>query len=161
MRVEANKDAENAASPHPAANLPLPRRRRLRSVTRDGPEPVDVHVGARIRLRRTLMGLSQSELGKALGLTFQQVQKYERGANRVSASTLHRMAGILDVPVSFFFDDLPDDLKLPPPVGHDAPLYRRESLELLRSYHAIPDPIRKQVYELIKALKREDGNGCG
>ncbi|QDH17080.1 helix-turn-helix domain-containing protein [Swingsia samuiensis] len=70
--------------------------------------PVDVHVGNRIRLRRTLMGLSQEKLAEALGLTFQQVQKYERGANRVSASRLHDLSHILDVPVGFFFDDMQD-----------------------------------------------------
>lgn len=71
------------------------------------PGPTDVHIGNRIRLRRTLMGLSQEKLGEALGLTFQQVQKYERGANRVSASRLHDIARVLDVPVGFFYDDMP------------------------------------------------------
>lgn len=68
--------------------------------------PVDVHVGNRIRLRRTLMGLSQEKLGEALGLTFQQIQKYERGANRVGASRLYDLAQVLDVPIGFFFDDM-------------------------------------------------------
>ncbi|MFW7268357.1 helix-turn-helix domain-containing protein [Gluconacetobacter sp. Hr-1-5] len=71
-----------------------------------GPKPVDVHVGGRIRLRRTLLGMSQERLGEALGLTFQQVQKYERGTNRVSASRLYELSDVLDVPVSFFFDGL-------------------------------------------------------
>ncbi|MBS1018503.1 helix-turn-helix domain-containing protein [Gluconobacter cerinus] len=70
--------------------------------------PVDVHVGNRIRLRRTLMGLSQEKLGEALGLTFQQIQKYERGANRVGASRLYDLARVLDVPIGFFFDDMQD-----------------------------------------------------
>jgi Predicted transcriptional regulators len=122
---------------------------------------VDVHVGARIRLRRTMLGFSQNELGRALGLTFQQVQKYERGNNRVSASTLHRLAGILDVPVPFFFEDLPEDLKPVPQVNQDDALARRESLELLRNYYAIPDPVRKQVYDLVKALRREGGHDGG
>ncbi|EHH67879.1 helix-turn-helix domain-containing protein [Gluconobacter morbifer] len=68
--------------------------------------PVDVHVGNRIRLRRTLLGLSQEKLGEALGLTFQQVQKYERGTNRVGASRLYDLARVLDVPIGFFFDDM-------------------------------------------------------
>src|SRR3979411_1138136 len=72
--------------------------------------PIDVHVGARIRLRRTLMGMSQERLGEALGLTFQQVQKYERGVNRVGASRLFDLSRVLDVPISFFFDDMPDRL---------------------------------------------------
>src|SRR4051794_33147217 len=68
--------------------------------------PMDVHVGSRVRLRRTLSGLSQEKLGDALGLTFQQVQKYERGANRISASRLFTLSQVLDVPVSFFFEDM-------------------------------------------------------
>src|SRR5216684_737109 len=74
---------------------------------KDGrPSPIDVHVGSRIRLRRTLLGLSQERLGDALGLTFQQVQKYERGANRVGASRLFDLSRVLDVPISYFFDEM-------------------------------------------------------
>src|SRR6476469_2603494 len=76
----------------------------------DKPNPVDVHVGSRVRLRRTLLGMSQEKLGDALGLTFQQVQKYERGANRVGASRLYDLSRVLDVPIGFFFDDMPDAL---------------------------------------------------
>src|SRR5437016_10124339 len=72
----------------------------------DTPNPVDVHVGSRVRLRRTLLGMSQEKLGEAIGLTFQQVQKYERGANRIGASRLFDLSRVLDVPVSFFFDDM-------------------------------------------------------
>src|SRR5947209_19234508 len=78
------------------------RRRRQKS---DKPNPVDVHVGSRVRLRRTLLGMSQEKLGDALGLTFQQVQKYERGANRVGASRLYDLARVLAVPVSYFFEE--------------------------------------------------------
>src|SRR3954465_1224783 len=74
------------------------------------PSPIDVHVGSRIRLRRTLLGMSQERLGESLGLTFQQVQKYERGVNRVGASRLFDLSRVLDVPISFFFDDMPDSL---------------------------------------------------
>src|SRR6266404_1584123 len=70
------------------------------------PNPVDVHVGSRVRLRRTLLGMSQEKLGEAIGLTFQQVQKYERGANRVGASRLYDLSRVLDVPVSFFFEEM-------------------------------------------------------
>src|SRR5262249_58573884 len=73
----------------------------------DKPNPIDVHVGSRVRLRRTLLGMSQEKLGEAIGLTFQQVQKYERGANRVGASRLFDLSRVLDVPVSFLFEDLP------------------------------------------------------
>ena len=68
----------------------------------DKPNPIDVHVGSRVRLRRNMLGLSQEKLGEAIGLTFQQVQKYERGANRIGASRLHDLSRVLDVPVSFF-----------------------------------------------------------
>ncbi len=71
------------------------------------PSPIDVHVGSRVRLRRTLLGMSQERLGEALGLTFQQVQKYERGVNRIGASRLFDLSRVLDVPISFFFDDMP------------------------------------------------------
>src|SRR3546814_15533847 len=71
-----------------------------------GPNPVDVHVGSRVRLRRTLLGMSQEKLGEAIGLTLQQVQKYERGANRIGASRLFDLSRVLDVPVDFFFDEM-------------------------------------------------------
>ena len=76
------------------------------------PSPIDVHVGSRVRLRRNMLGLSQEKLGGAIGLTFQQVQKYERGANRIGASRLHDLSHVLDVPVSFFFDDM-DPVRAP------------------------------------------------
>jgi len=136
------------------------------SVRRTGkPNPVDVHVGSRVRLRRTLLGLSQEKLGDALGLTFQQVQKYERGANRIGASRLFDLSRVLDVPVSFFFDDMTPDATERKPVveididemsqsGFDVdPMARRETLELVRAYYRIKDPlVRKRVFELAKAL---------
>lgn len=132
------------------------------------PSPIDVHVGTRIRLRRTLLGMSQERLGESLGLTFQQVQKYERGVNRVGASRLFDLSRVLDVPISFFFDDMPDALSanfggsstrrstgLPDandPFGDDT-LSRRETLELVRAYYRITDPsVRKRVFELIKSM---------
>src|SRR5271165_6420017 len=85
----------------------MPVRRSGRGRTPSGkPNPIDAHVGARVRLRRTLLGMSQEKLGEAIGLTFQQVQKYERGANRIGASRLYDLSNVLDVPVSFFFDDI-------------------------------------------------------
>lgn len=132
----------------------MPRRRPPTHPDAEGPDPVDIHVGTRVRLRRTLLGLSQSALGQKLGLSFQQVQKYERGANRISASMLHHLAGILDVPVSFLFDDLPEGMKHPPSAPEDC-LMRRESLDLMRHYYRIPDDLRRQVYELVRAMGRE------
>lgn len=132
------------------------------------PSPIDVHVGSRIRLRRTLLGMSQERLGEALGLTFQQVQKYERGVNRVGASRLFDLARVLDVPISFFFDDMPEPLAreyggtaVRRAVGFsetqegfdDDTLHRRETLELVRAYYRITDPsVRKRVFDLIKSL---------
>jgi transcriptional regulator with XRE-family HTH domain len=131
--------------------------------------PVDVHVGSRIRLRRTLLGMSQERLGEALGLTFQQVQKYERGANRVSASRLFDLSRVLDVPISFFYDDMPQEIGGTGPgpggrapsgfadaqdaFGQDEALHRRETLELVRAYYRIADPaLRRRVFDLIKTM---------
>ena len=128
------------------------------------PNPIDVHVGARVRLRRTLLGMSQEKLGELLGLTFQQVQKYERGANRVGASRLFDLSRVLDVPVSFFFDDMTQEVEsLSPrlisglseePASFEAdPMTKRETLELVRAYYRITDPqVRKRVLDLAKAL---------
>ncbi len=135
---------------------------------KDGHSPIDVHVGSRIRLRRTLLGMSQERLGEALGLTFQQVQKYERGVNRVGASRLFDLSRVLDVPISFFFDDMPESLTSAyggqasrRAVGFsesqdgftDDALNRRETLELVRAYYRITDPaVRKRVFDLIKSM---------
>lgn len=135
--------------------LDRPPRRKRRSTVIDGPDPVDIHVGARVKLRRTLVGLSQMELGGAIGLTFQQIQKYERGTNRISASMLHRIAEALDVPVSFFFDDMAEGVKLSPPTAGDL-LAQQDSAELLRHFHRIPKFLRKQVLDLVKAMGQED-----
>ncbi|MBD0270320.1 MAG: helix-turn-helix transcriptional regulator [Acetobacteraceae bacterium] len=133
------------------------------------PSPIDVHVGGRVRLRRTLMGMSQERLGEALGLTFQQVQKYERGVNRIGASRLFDLARVLDVPIGFFFDDMPDGVGGTASPGlprravggfadaqdgfEDDTLHRRETLELVRAYYRITDPaVRKRVFDLIKSL---------
>ncbi len=128
----------------------------------DKPNPIDVHVGSRIRLRRNMLALSQEKLGEAIGLTFQQVQKYERGANRVGASRLHELSRVLDVPVSFFFDDIdpvrapaiPAGFAEPPAEGFDAdPLRKRETLELVNAYYQIEDvALRRRLFDLVKAL---------
>jgi transcriptional regulator with XRE-family HTH domain len=128
---------------------------------------IDAHVGARIRLRRTLLGLTQERLGEALGLTFQQVQKYERGANRVGASRLFDLARILEVPVNYFYDDLPSQAggtmnrygfaESNDTYGADEALSSRETLELVRAYYRITDPsIRKRVFELVKSMAPPD-----
>ena len=130
-------------------------------MTKSSPDPVDIHVGARVRLRRTLLGMSQEKLGKALGLTFQQVQKYERGANRIGSSRLFQLSRILDVPVSFFFDEmLPETTRKAEGMAEDNnqvfevdKLSRRETLELVRAYYKITDPtVRKKIFEMVKAV---------
>ena len=125
------------------------------------PDPIDVHVGSRVRMRRTLLGMSQEKLGNALGLTFQQIQKYERGANRIGSSRLYKLSHILDVPVAYFFDDMPDQTRKRarglsdsgPQAFEQEKLARRETLELVRAYYKISDPkVRKKIFELVKAV---------
>jgi transcriptional regulator with XRE-family HTH domain len=128
------------------------------------PNPVDVHVGARVRLRRTLLGMSQEKLGEAIGLTFQQVQKYERGANRIGASRLWDLSRVLDCPMSFFFEEMDDETASSSPrnLSGDSrdleprdndPMTKRETLELVRAYYRINDyHVRRRIYELAKSL---------
>jgi transcriptional regulator with XRE-family HTH domain len=134
----------------------------------DKPNPIDIHVGSRVRLRRNMLGLSQEKLGEAIGLTFQQVQKYERGANRIGASRLHDLSRVLDVPVSFFFDDM-DPVRAPAiPAGFAEPpqeafetdlLRKRETIELVSAYYRIEDPtVRRRLFELAKALAVAGGS---
>ena len=127
---------------------------------------VDVHVGKRVRLRRTLLGMSQEQLGASLNITFQQVQKYERGANRISASRLWDISQILDVQISYFFDDMTDDTMRSSPrrvsrgenIDFDNdnardPMARRETLELVRTYYSIKSlKVRKRISEMVKYL---------
>jgi len=126
------------------------------------PNPVDVHVGKRIRLRRLLLGMNQDTLASALGLTFQQVQKYEHGANRVSASRLSAMAETLGVPISYFFGDLPAaDREMSAEEGlRRERLERPETIELVRLYYAIPDTtVRLQFLDMVKAIARPVDRG--
>ena len=128
------------------------------------PNPIDVHVGARVRQRRTLLGMNQTKLGDAIGLTYQQVQKYENGANRISASRLFDLSRMFEVPVEYFFDDMPTAVAAStpaqgggkakePPSYEPNPMAKRETLELVRAYYKITDPeIRKRLRELAKAL---------
>ena len=137
------------------------------TIAKRRPRPVDVHVGGRVRLRRTILGLSQSKLADALGLTFQQVQKNERGINRIGSSRLFELSKVLDVPVSFFFDDMPPEVsgeRTGRPTGmadaqgavYEADtLAKRETLELVRAYYRIKnEKVRKRIFELAKALAK-------
>ena len=138
-----------------------------RMASKGFPNPIDVHVGARIRLRRTLLGISQSTLAEMIGLTFQQVQKYERGVNRVSSSRLVDLANALDVTVSYFFEEMPAGVKAQSPSElirtnsrpendeEKDPLAKRETLELVRAYYKIQDPaVRKRLRDLVATMAR-------
>jgi transcriptional regulator with XRE-family HTH domain len=117
------------------------------------PHPIDVLVGKRIRMRRLLLGMNQETLAKGLGLTFQQVQKYENGANRVSASRLSAAADFLRVPISFFFDGLAGVPPTPETQASRERMEQPETLELIRLYYAIPDQrVRDQFLAVIKAV---------
>ncbi len=141
------------------------------------PNPIDVHVGNRIRLRRTLLGLSQEKLASLLGLTFQQVQKYERGMNRVGASRLWDISKVLEVPISFFYEDMDSSVAKQSPrmfslpesqvsflqeeeVPFDAdPMSRQETIELVKAYYKIPNrKAAKHLFDLIVALSKTTYN---
>jgi len=129
------------------------------------PNPIDIHVGSRVRLRRNMLGMSQEKLGESLGITFQQIQKYEKGTNRVGASRLQAIAAILGVPVAFFFEDAP---------GHDQArtdgfaedsstsyivdfLNSAEGLQLNRAFVKISDArVRRKLVDLVKSLAADD-----
>ena len=129
--------------------------------------PVDVHVGTRLRQRRALLGMSQTALGNAVGLTFQQVQKYERGSNRISSSRLFEFAKVLDVPVSHFFDEMtPEPAKGKRKVGRPKTKAsgetdintKRETLELVRAYYKIRNEgVRRHIRNMVQALASKAG----
>jgi transcriptional regulator with XRE-family HTH domain len=144
----------------------------------DQPNPIDVEVGRRLKRRRTLLGISQERLGELLGVSYQQIQKYERGTNRIGSSRLYDICRILDVPAGYFLDDAPEPPVFAPPAppayglaeapagfAFDAPVAppafspepaaadERETLELVRAFRRIRDPIvRRRLFELTKAL---------
>jgi transcriptional regulator with XRE-family HTH domain len=127
------------------------------------PNPIDIHVGSRIRLRRTMLGMSQEKLGESLGITFQQIQKYEKGTNRVGASRLQNISSILNVPVSFFFEDAPGENTSASGLAEASSsnyvvdfLSSSEGLQLNRAFVKINDPkVRRKLVDLVKALAAE------
>jgi transcriptional regulator with XRE-family HTH domain len=133
------------------------------------PNPVDIHVGNRVRLQRMLIGISQEKLGERLGLTFQQVQKYEKGINRIGASRLFELSRVLGVPVQFFYEDAPVSGVQSAAPGFaerssDSHVFEflssREGLELNRAFSRITDPkVRKSVLDLVRSLADEVGSG--
>lgn len=137
---------------------------------REEPDPVDTHVGKRLRARRVGMRISQSDIGKKLGVTFQQIQKYENGSNRVGASNLFKLAGALDVPVAYFFEELPKGMAGGFAEGnqdgfdhgkgkgktHD-PMSEPESIKLVHNYFRIDSPaVRQQVFQLVKSIADDE-----
>lgn len=134
-----------------------------RNANKEGPDPIDLYVGTRVRARRAGLRISQTKLGDALGITFQQVQKYENGANRVGASNLFKIAKVLGVDVGFFFEGMPDDIAEPSSVAtgmseapavfdHD-PLSSKEAIELAHNYYRISDPeVRSRLFTFVRSL---------
>lgn len=131
------------------------------------PDPVDKHVGSRVRMRRVLVGMSQERLGEALGLTFQQIQKYEKGANRIGASRLQQISSVLTVPVSYFFEGAPTINGAPgaPTQHRDEPgeltdfLATQEGIQLTRAFIRIKDTrIRRRVVDLIASLGEDSSS---
>jgi transcriptional regulator with XRE-family HTH domain len=135
-------------------------------VAKKAPNPVDKHVGSRVRMRRMMLGMSQEKLGDALGLTFQQVQKYEKGTNRIGASRLQQISHILQVPVAFFFEGAPQLAGMPPPNEFDeapSPAYvadflaTSDGLSLTKAFMRIPDAkLRRRIVELVQQIVGED-----
>jgi transcriptional regulator with XRE-family HTH domain len=136
-----------------------------KSLNEEGPDPIDRHVGTRIRGRRVGLRISQTKLGQAIGVTFQQIQKYESGTNRVGASNLFKISKALGVDVSFFFDGVSDEemdgygaasmgLAETPALTLDVnPMNSRESFELMHNYFRVPDPlVRKRLFQLVRTL---------
>lgn len=120
---------------------------------------VDAHIGSRLRQRRVLTGMSQRDLAASVGVTYQQIRKYELGVNCISSGRLYAIAAALSVPISFFFDGLPATSTAPPAApssdgAHDGVALRREAIDLLSAYDTLPDNVRKVVYRLLRSMVR-------
>lgn len=126
------------------------------------PHPIDIHVGARVKLRRNFLGMSQEKLGKAIGLTFQQVQKYEKGTNRVGASRLFELSQVLSVPVSYFYEGAPSTaqssgLAEESDSYEPDPMSRRETIDLIRAYYLIEDQtVRRRILDLVRSMSTKE-----
>ncbi|HYW59256.1 MAG TPA: helix-turn-helix domain-containing protein [Xanthobacteraceae bacterium] len=135
-------------------------------MAKKAPNPIDKHVGSRVRMRRMMLAMSQEKLGDALGLTFQQVQKYEKGTNRIGASRLQQISNILQVPVAFFFEGAPDLLDSGRSVNRDAPspayvsdfLATSDGLALTKAFMRITDAkLRRRIVDLVEQIAGDDG----
>lgn len=131
---------------------------------KEAPDPIDIHVGQRLKARRVGLRISQSEIGKALDVTFQQIQKYENGANRVGASNLYKLSKALNVDVSYFFDDMASASKLkalsdqPAASFEHDPMVQPESIKLVHNYFRIASPaVRTRVFQLVKSIGDQHG----
>jgi transcriptional regulator with XRE-family HTH domain len=132
-------------------------------MAKKAPNPIDRYVGSRVRMRRMMLGMSQEKLGEALGLTFQQVQKYEKGTNRIGASRLQQIAHILQVPVAFFFEDVPrqqdglHEVTDAPSAGYVSEfLASTDGLSLTRAFMRIQEPkVRRRIVDLVEAIAGE------
>ena len=137
-------------SPRPVAPPPPPARPEA-----EARKAVDAHIGTRLRLRRTIIGMTQQQLAADLGVSFQQVQKYECGANRIAGSTLWSLTRLLGVPIAYFFDGLePAEQAWQPPQPGDRSIMRRKTLELVRAFMALPVAAREAAYEFIIEVAR-------
>jgi len=140
---------------------------KIKTKTKGTPNKIDIHVGQRLRVRRSLLGYSQEKLASLVGLTFQQIQKYERGTNRVSAGRLYELSNILDVPVNYFFDQISGVQSNDIAIGmsdnkqdsftqdneKEDIMSSKETLDLLRTYYSIEDPeARKEIVKFIKSM---------
>jgi transcriptional regulator with XRE-family HTH domain len=136
------------------------------------PDPIDICIGSRLRLRRLAMGFSQETLAQALGVTFQQIQKYERGSNRIFSSRLFHLARVLKVPLGYFFEGLSPEGELRPvepsktknssPTEEDVQdlLGKQETLKLIQAYHQIRDPgVKRQIYALVRSVGEQEDLG--
>jgi transcriptional regulator with XRE-family HTH domain len=138
-------------------------------MTKKAPNPIDKHVGSRVRMRRMMLGMSQEKLGDALALTFQQVQKYEKGTNRIGASRLQQISQILQVPVAFFFEGAPvlaeaavsEGLQeAPSPAYVSDFLATSDGLSLTKAFMRIPDPkLRRRIVDLVQQIAGSDSEG--
>jgi transcriptional regulator with XRE-family HTH domain len=134
--------------------------------SKKSPNPIDIHVGSRVRLRRMMLGMSQEKLGEHLGITFQQIQKYEKGTNRIGASRLQAIARVLSVPPAFFFEDAPGVMPVAGNQGFDEPqaasyvvdfLSSSEGLSLNKSFVRIKDSkTRKKIVDLVRAIAGDE-----
>jgi transcriptional regulator with XRE-family HTH domain len=145
------------------------RNEETKTMTKKAPNPIDKHVGSRVRMRRMMLGMSQEKLGDALALTFQQVQKYEKGTNRIGASRLQQISQILQVPVAFFFEGAPhlnDALATESMESAPSPSYvsdflaTSDGLSLTKAFMRIPDPkLRRRIVDLVQQIAGEDTEG--